>query len=161
MIEVAKIVKPQGIKGEVKCQPLTNILAVFKTIKVCYIDGKMVKILHASVRQDFLYLTIENVTTRNDAEALRGKLICLPKEELLAAKNEEEFLIDDLIGMVLYDTEGKLVGQIKDVVDYGCGDILVIDCNGRTKEAPYLANVFLTQGDKLVVNRKAFNEVAI
>ena len=30
MLEIAKILKPQGIKGEVKAMPLTNVLAVFK-----------------------------------------------------------------------------------------------------------------------------------
>ena len=33
MIDVAEILKPQGIKGEVKAKPLTNVLAVFENLK--------------------------------------------------------------------------------------------------------------------------------
>lgn len=160
-IEIAKIVKPQGIKGEVKAIPLTNVLAVFDNLKEVIIDGKQVQILHLSYRQGFLYLQIEGINTRNDAENLRNKLLMVDKELLESVTPEDEFLIDDLIGMVLYDLDGKLVGQIMDVVDYGSGDVFIIEAHGRTIEAPYVAKAFIKQGDRLVVDRKGFDEVAI
>ncbi len=161
MIEVARILKPQGIRGEVKALPLTNVLAVFDGLKEVSIDGRRVKVLNLSLRQGFLYVTFEGCTSRNDAENLRNKFIEIEKEKLENAKGEDEFLIDDLIGMTLYDLEGEYVGQIVDVVDYGSGDIFVIENNGRTIEAPYVEKAFIKRGEKLVVDRKAFDEVAV
>ncbi len=161
MIQVARILKPQGIRGEVKALPLTNVLAVFDGLKEVRIDGLNVKIINLSLRQGFLYLTIEGCASRNDAEKLRNKFIEIDKELLEKAKGEDEFLIDDLIGMTLYDLDGQYVGQIVDVVDYGSGDIFVIDNNGRTIEAPYVEKAFIKRGEKLVVDRKAFDEVAV
>lgn len=161
MLTIAKIVKPQGIKGEVKAMPLTNVLAVFKLIKSCYIDGKEYKILRLNFRQNFLYITLDGITTRNDAETLRGKSVSIEKELLEKAKGDYEFLLDDLIGMVLYDTDGNLVGQIVDVENYGATDNFIIEHDGRTIQVPFLKEVFLIDGDKLVVDKKKFDEVAI
>lgn len=160
-IEIAKIVKPQGIKGEVKALPLTNVLAVFNDLKEIIIDGKTLKVYHSSFRQGFLYLQIEGINSRNDAENLRNKFIQIEKAILDTFLPEDEFLIDDLIGMTLYDLEGEYVGQIMDVVDYGSGDVFIIEKAGRTIEAPYVEKAFIKKGNKLVVDRKGFDEVAI
>lgn len=106
-------------------------------------------------------MTFDGVNSRNDAENLRQKTIAVDKELLLACKDEDEFLIDDLIGMTLYDLKGEYVGQIVDVVDYGSGDVFVIEREGRTIEAPYVGAAFIKQGEKLVVDREKFDEVAI
>lgn len=160
-MEVAKIVKPQGIKGEVKAQPLTNVLAVFDNLKEAVVGGKNMKIKSISYRQGFLYVLFEGVTSRNDAEELRNKIISVDKELLLSKMNKDDFLIDDLIGMTLYDLDGNYVGQIMDVVDYGSGDVFIIESEGRTVEAPYVGAAFIKHGDRLVVDRKRFDEVAI
>lgn len=159
MLKIAKIVKPQGIKGECKAQPLTNVLAVFKSLRSAHVGGKEVAVERASVRQDFLYIKFAGIDTRNDAETLRGKFIEIEKDEV--EKHTQEFLVDDLIGMTLYDESGDYVGQIMDVENYGAGDIFIIEKNGRTAQAPYVEKAFFRHGDKLVVNKVGFDEVAI
>lgn len=160
-LEVAKIVKPQGIKGEVKAQPLTNVLAVFIDLKNCIIDGKQMQIEHIVLRQGFLYIQFAGVADRNAAEALRNKEICIDKSLLRQKKQNGDFLIDDLIGMRLYDLEGLYVGQIMDIENYGSCDIFILDCDGRHCEAPYVKDVFVQVGDALKVDRTKFDEVAI
>lgn len=161
MLPVAKIVKPQGIKGEVKAMPITNVLAVFDNLKKAFIDGEEVAIKRITLRQGFLYIMFDGVADRNQAELLRGKIISLPKEALEKAKGDYEFLLDDLIGMVLYDTDGNLVGQILDVENYGATDNFVIEHGGRTVQVPFLKDVFLLQEGKLVVDKKKFDEVKV
>lgn len=161
MIEIAKIVKPQGIKGEVKALPLTNVLAVFKSLKNCFVGDKNMNIEHISLRQGFLYIKFKEIKTRNDAELYRNQFIKVDKQLLEQAKNEDEFLVDDLIGMVLYDTQGNLFGQIVDVINYGSCDIFVIEHENRHYEAPYVDEVFIKQGDKLVVDSEKLKEVLI
>ena len=161
MIEVAIIVKPQGIKGEVKARPLTNVLAVFKSLKNAQVGEKNVTIEHISLRQGFLYIKFKEVKTRNEAEELRNQTIRIDKELLIEAKGEDEFFIDDLIGMVLYDDKGELVGQIVDVTNYGTCDIFVIEKEGRRYEAPYVDDVFVKQGDRIVVDSEKLKEVLI
>ena len=161
MIEIAKILKPQGIKGEVKAQPSTNILAVFKSVKSVRVGVKDYEIEKASFRQGFLYIKFKGVDTRNDAELLRNHSIEIDKELLEEIKGEEGFLIDDLIGMVLYGTNGELVGQIVDVVNYGSCDIFIIENGDRQYQAPYVEDVFIKEGDRLIVDSEKLKEVLI
>ncbi len=141
--------------------PLTNVLAVFDNLKEVSIEGKDYEIMRISFRQGFLYITLKGINTRNEAEALRNKQLKIEKELLEEKKDDYEFLLDDLIGMVLYDTNGELVGQILDVENYGATDNFIIESEGRTVQAPFLKDVFLKQGDTLVVDREKFEEVKV
>ncbi len=160
-IEIAKILKPQGIKGEVKALALTNLLAVFKNLDSCFIGGEMFEISHLSIRQGFLYIKFKGVDTRNRAEELRNQIITIEKDLLAKQKAEDEFFIEDLIGMLLYNQQGDYVGQILDVVNYGANDIFVIEKDGRRMEVPYLDQVFIAQNGTLVVNQQKFDEVCV
>lgn len=161
LIEVAKIVKPQGIRGEVKAQISTNVNAVFNGLEEAYVEGKKFEISSISLRQGFLYVKFEGIDDRNMAETLRGKRIMLDKDLIKNALEEDELLVDDLIGMVLYDKEGNLVGQIVDVENYGATFNFIIDCNGRTVQTPFVDDVFDRDGDTLVVNKDKFDEVSV
>ena len=161
MIEIAKILKPQGIKGEVKALPLTNVLAVFNNIETCLVGNKTMKIEKISLRQGFLYIKFEGVNTRNDAELYRNKDISVEKELLEELKDEDDFLIDDLVGMVIYDDCGEVVGQIVDIVNYGACDIFVIEKEGREYEVPYVEDVFYREGDLLKARKDKLEEVMI
>ncbi len=159
---IAKIVKPQGIKGEVKAMPLTNVLAVFDNLKSVSIEGKVYGIKRISFRQGFLYITLNGVITRNQAEELRNKQLYVDKSQLEDAKGDYEFLLDDLIGMVLYDTNGDMVGQIMDVENYGATDNFIIEFDGRSYQVPFLKQVFLIQEDgSLLVDREKYEEVKV
>lgn len=147
MLEIAKILKPQGIKGEVKALPLTNVLAVFKSIKNAFVGGKDMVIEKISMRQGFLYIKFKDINTRNDAELLRNQSIKISKDILENFKEEDEFLIDDLIGMVIYDEKGALVGQIVEVINYGSSDIFIIEKEGRQMQVPFVEGVFEKEGD--------------
>lgn len=161
MIEIAKILKPQGIKGEVKAMPLTNVLAVFNLIKNCVVGEKNMTIEHISVRQGYVYIKFDEIKTRNDAENYRNQVIKIPKEILESAKAEDDFLIDDLIGMILYDEKDEIVGQIIDVINYGACDIFIIEKEGREYQVPYVDDVFKKQNNRLIVDSEKIKEVML
>lgn len=161
MIEIAQILKPQGIKGEVKALPLTDVLAVFNSLKSCQIDGKDIKIERIIIRQGYLYIKFDGVNTRNDAENYRNRILKIEKKILEDAKDEGDFLVDDLIGFVLRDESGEVIGQIVDIVNYGATDIFVIEKDGRQIEAPYIKEVFKTIDGRLVVDSEKLKEVSL
>lgn len=160
-IEIAKILKPQGIKGEIKALPLTNLLSVYKKMKTCFIEGQEYIISSLSLRQDFLYIKLAGIVDRNKAELLRNKIIFIDRELLENEKEEGQFLIDELIGMLLYNEKGDYVGQIVDVVNYGACDVFIIEKEGRKMEAPYVDDVFVAKDSKLIVNQQKFEEVCV
>ena len=161
MIEIAKILKPQGIKGEVKAMPLTNVLAVFNLLKSCVVGQKTMNVEHISLRQGYVYIKFDEIKTRNDAENYRNQTIKVEKELLESAKDSEDFLIDDLIGMVLHDEKGEIIGQIIDVINYGSSDIFIIEKDGRSYQVPYVEDVFKRENDHLVVDSEKIKEVMV
>lgn len=161
MIEIAKIVKPQGIKGEVKAQPFTNVVKIFDFLTECLVGNKVMHLQHISFRQGFLYIKFAEIVDRNDAENYRNQSILVEKSLLEEVKDEDDFLVDDLIGMVLYDEKGNLVGQIIDILNYGASDIVVLEKEGRQVEVPYIDEVFMAENGKLIVNSEKLLEVMI
>ena len=161
MLEIAKILKPQGIKGEVKAEPLTNVVEVFSSIKKCLVGNKTMQIERSSFRQGFLYIKFKEINSRNDAELERGKLIKIERSLLESVKDEDDFLVDELIGMIIYDNQGELVGQIVNILNYGATDILILEKENRQMEAPFIPEVFYREGDRLVANHDKLLEVLI
>lgn len=155
---VAKISKPQGIKGELKCQLLTDVLAVFNGEVLDFdVSGRSMHAEKISVRQGSLYIKFQGVDTRNDAELYRNKEIYLPKDVIQSYLNDE-VLVDDLIGAVLYDEAGNMVGQIVDYENYGASDILTVLENGHEYQVPFVKAIFNVKGDSITINRKEYNE---
>lgn len=154
---VAKVSKPQGIKGELKCQLYTDVFAALENACEVFVGDEICKVERAKVRKGELYLKLVGVDDRNHAELFRNCEIFLPKE-VIEQHSGQDFLVDDLIGMVLFDKEGALVGQIVDYEDYGSAPILSIEQNGHIFEVPYLNEIFETQNGTLTVNRKNFEE---
>lgn len=154
---IAKVSKPQGIKGELKCQLFTDVLVAVTKAKRVIIDGNECDVEHAKVRNGDLYLKLLGINDRNNAEIFRNCEIYLPKSEIESSKTDD-FLVDDLLGMVLYDESGAKVGQIVDYEDYGSAPILSIDDGVHLYEVPYIGEVFITESGKLTVNRKAYEE---
>lgn len=161
MIEIARILKPQGIKGEVKAELLTDVVAIFDVLKECLVGNKNMHIGHVSIRQGFLYIKFDEIKTRNDAELYRNLILKCPKALLEDMKGEDEFLVDDLIGTILYDDQGNMVGQIMEILNYGASDIFVVEKEGRTYDIPYVEDIFYVENNQLIVDGKRLEEVMV
>lgn len=75
---------------------------------------------------------IEGIADRTAAEALKGVELYIDREELPEA-GEGEFYHADLIGLAAVDPEGRPIGQIVAVPNYGAGDLLEIRLAGASK----------------------------
>src|SRR5581483_9994102 len=65
------------------------------------------------------------VVTREDAEALRGLELFVPRDAL-PPPDEDEFYLADLIGLDAVTPDGAPLGRIKSVQNFGAGDLLEI-----------------------------------
>ena len=65
------------------------------------------------------------IETREQAEALRGLKLFIPRS-VLPEPDEDEFYVTDLIGLSVRTPEGEALGTVKSVQDFGAGDLLEI-----------------------------------
>ncbi|MBR7091059.1 MAG: 16S rRNA processing protein RimM [Clostridia bacterium] len=163
MINIAKITKPQGVKGEVKAQPFlggTDVHFLTKQ-KSLYIDGIERKIESCSYRVGYLFIKLSDVNNRNDAELLRDKVITFPRSKM-PPLDVNEFYTDDLIGCTILDEFDKRIGKIADIKDYGATSILVIKDGTEEILCPFLMDLFTEiniEYATLIVDRQKFDEV--
>jgi 16S rRNA processing protein RimM len=65
------------------------------------------------------------IETREQAEALRGLKLYIPRDRL-PAPEADEFYVTDLIGLAVETADGEPLGRVREVRDFGAGDILEI-----------------------------------
>ena len=153
---VGKIIKPQGIKGEVKIMPLVDIPAIFNGKHPLYIDKKLAPFKHASFRLGYAYVLFEEIVDRNIAEKYRNKFIYITKDEFEKI-SVDDFLVDDIIGSLLYDENEEFVGQIMGVTNYGFDDILIVKQDEHLYEIHIKKDIFVVKDKKISVIRKEFD----
>lgn len=162
-IEIAKVLKPQGIKGEIKAQAFLNERDVHFLTKEKFllINNRKYEIEYCSFRLGYLYIKLKGVDNRDAAEQLRDGIISFPRDQM-PPLDVNEFYTDDLIGCTLLDEKGKKIGRIVDINDYGASSILVIKNDTEEILCPFLLDLF-TEIDleyaRLTVNSKKFDEV--
>ncbi len=159
-VTLGKILKPQGIKGEVKVLPLSNP-DFFKKISLVTINNKEASIESASVRDGFVYIKFDCINDRNTAESYRDAEICAEKDALPDLENGQ-FYYDDLIGCQVYYPNGELIGEIIDIQNYGNADIFEIHKGFSNILCPYIDGVFTeidTKKKRIVVDEKRYREV--
>lgn len=81
---------------------------------------------------------LKGVADRNAAEALKGVELYVNRERLPAG-DEGDYYHADLIGLAAVDAEGKAIGEIVTVQNFGAGDLLEIRLAGshRTEFVPF------------------------
>ena len=136
-LEVFEVVKPQGIKGELKVRILADSILNVNKIKTVYDktgSAFTVKLLK-DAGAGFAFLSLDGVVTRNDAELLRGVIYYAEKGDI--KKTKTSYFITDLIGLSVY-ANGEEIGVITDVLK-GNVDMFVLKDNAqKTVYIPYL-----------------------
>ena len=159
---VGTILKPQGIRGEVKVKPFTDTAEEFKAYKRVFLDGEEYKVLSCRVGDGAVFLSLRGVPDRNAAELLRGKDVVVRRDELPALE-EGRYYIADLLGLPVVTEGGEEVGTLTDVRPAAC-DVYTVEKDGKEILFPaaegVVLEVNLSEG-KIVVSKKRFSEVAV
>ncbi len=162
VLVVGEILKPQGIRGELKVRPFTDTADVFKSFKNVIIGEENYRVLSVRVGDGAVYLGLRGVPDRNAAELLRGKKITVLREE--APEPEEgSYYIVDLLESTVVTEEGETLGVLKDIRQ-GASDIYTLDTGKKEVLFPAAKGVIVAvnvEEKKITVNKKRYLEVAV
>ena len=120
-----------GVRGELRISAYTeDPLALLRYRVLRREDGSPVLTLTSGrAAKDGLVCRAEEISTKEEADALRGLRLYVPREAL-PEPDEDEFYLADLIGLRAATPEGEPLGAVKAVHDFGAGDVLEIDPGG-------------------------------
>jgi 16S rRNA processing protein RimM len=127
LILVGRVAGAFGVKGEIRINSFTDDPAALVRYRALQrADGAAALTLTAGrPHKGGLVARAREVATREEAEALRGLELYLPREAL-PAPDEDEFYLADLIGLRAVSPQGAEFGRIKSVQNFGAGDLLEI-----------------------------------
>jgi len=164
---LGEIVRPQGIRGEVKVRHYTDDPERFYDLDIVFLKRgesyEEMTVEDARVQGDDVYLKLEGVDDRNEAEKLRNIQLWVDRENAVEL-GEDEVFIADILGAKAFDTKGNPVGVLKDVLTPGGVDVFVLKTPKGNLMFPALKEVLLEMNadeGRLVLDENKLEEVAL
>ena len=121
-IDAGEIVTTHGVRGEVKILTWLDVPEMLCEFERCRIDGKEYKMESCRVQKNCNLLKLQGVDSMEAAQAMRGKILQLYREDI----SDDVIFGDELIGVEVF-SEGKKIGVITEVLDYPGNSVYVID----------------------------------
>ena len=121
------ILKPKGLTGEVKVEPVTDFPESF-LFRREYYAGKSVdsverlKVKKAALAGGFAWLFFEGIDSMEKAEALAGWKLFIEEDELLPQPDNRAYL-HEIIGMRVLDRLRSEVGVVTNVIAMPAHDV--------------------------------------
>ena len=122
ILRVGKIVNTHGLKGEVKVIPLTDDPKRYNELEFVLIDGIRRNIEGCKYQKDRVIVKVEGINSIEEAEKYKNKYMEIPREYAVPLE-EDTYYIADIIGCMVYDTEGKDLGEVYDVIQTKNNDV--------------------------------------
>lgn len=89
-------------------------------------------------KADVLVGQAKGLSNREDAQALNGLKLYVPRSAFPDTDDEDDFYQSDLIGCTAFTADGLEVGRVKSFHDFGAGDVLEIGrAQGGTLLLPF------------------------
>ena len=130
LLQVGAITQTHGVRGEVKVFPTTDDPKRFKKLKKVLLDtgAELLELEIESVKffKQFVILKFKGFDSINDIEKYKKKNLYVTRENAVKLAKDEYF-IADLIGLEVYEEDGSLLGELKDVLTTGANDVYVVD----------------------------------
>ncbi len=148
-IAIGRIVKPIGIKGNLKIIPLTDFPERFKELKKISLynekeskfflnrfeDSFEFSISECRIYNGYLNIRFIGYDNIDDSKKLIGAIVMIDEKHRMKL-NEGSFYFYELVGMVIFNNEVS-IGTVDSIVNYGSGDLFNIKHNGKELLIPF------------------------
>ncbi len=127
-LAVGRVLRPHGIQGELRVEILTDFPEHLAELDTVYIgpEHHPYTLTHVRLHRDVLLLTLKECADRTTAEALRGAVVEIAREDAIPLE-EEEYYHFQVIGMQVTTDGGELLGEVVEVFTVpGANDVFVI-----------------------------------
>jgi 16S rRNA processing protein RimM len=143
-IAIARVVRPQGRKGEVLAEILTDFPSRFEDAHRVFLDvpghhPQGVTVEHTWLHKGKVVLKFAGISSINDAETLRGRLVLVPAEQRVALSANQYYLWE-LKGCQVVVENGELrkpLGIVTEIERTGGVDLLHVADGSREVLVPF------------------------
>jgi 16S rRNA processing protein RimM len=134
-IKVGRIINTHGIKGELKVFPLTDNLDRFDDLKIVYLGNnkEKVEIEQVKYHKGLVIIKFREFDNINQVLRFKDDFIYIDEEDKVKLP-EDHYFIFDIIDCDVYDTEGRKIGIVIDVLQYTSNDVYVVKDQDKNKQ---------------------------
>lgn len=164
---IGQVLRPQGVRGQVKVRPDTDDPARFELLEHVYLKkgDQYIRwpISDVSVRDGFVFCTLNQATTREEAEAQRDLMLYIDRAHAVDPGEDGDFICD-LLECRIVDRAGNEIGILKEVLQPGANDVYVIKLKKGMMYLPAVKHVVLETHPRenyIVIDEERLPEVAI
>lgn len=129
-ISVGKILNFHGIQGEAKVGFSKNQQSFICDLKKVFVqinnEYKSLKINRVRLNKNFALIKFDGINSIDELLEYKGALLFVEEEDVRNSLDEDEFLIDELVGLDIVTEEGEKLGFIVGVSNNGATDLLSV-----------------------------------
>lgn len=134
-ISVGKILNFHGIKGEAKIGFTKNQEDFFCSLSEVFVKqaGEYISLAIDSVRlhKNFALVKFFDINSIDELLEYKGAFLYVPEETIRENLEEDEFLIDELVGLEIFDKDDQKLGFVIGVSNNGATDLLSVRTNSK------------------------------
>jgi 16S rRNA processing protein RimM len=149
------VIGAQGLKGEVKVKTFTQSPEKLGAYGALHDkDGRAFTVASVRAAKDIAVASFKEITDRNTAEALKGVELFVSRGALPQTE-AEEFYHADLVGLAAEDTEGRAIGIVRAIHNFGASDVIeIVRADGDEVFLPFtreVAQLIDTEAGRIVI----------
>ncbi|MBR2974515.1 MAG: 16S rRNA processing protein RimM, partial [Clostridia bacterium] len=141
-IEVGKVLKAQGIKGELKLSCFLDDPKMLVGIKKLYLGIQLHYVQSVRVGGQFCYVLFKDISGRNLAETYQNKPVFADKEDVKLA--DGRYYVEDLLGCEVVLDDQTTVGKVIDIEQYGSADVYTTKQANVVTSFPFLKDMIVS-----------------
>lgn len=134
-ISVGKILNFHGIQGDAKVGFSKNQQDFFCSLSKVFVkeneDYFPLIIKNVRLHKNFAIVKFEGISSIDELLKYKGALLFVEENTIREALDEDEFLIDELVGLDVVDTEGNKLGFVVGVSNNGASDLLSVKTKSK------------------------------
>lgn len=162
-ISVGKILNFHGVHGEAKVgfskgqeKFVLSLKRVFVKKDNSYIPVNVEKV---RLNKNYALFKFEGINSINELMEYKGMVIFVQESYIRENLEEDEFLIDELVGMNVYDENGEKLGFVVGVSNNGVNDLLSVKTNSKKISLVPFIKAFIINVD-IIKKRIVINNLA-
>lgn len=125
---IGRLLRPHGVRGDLLVQPETDLPERFEWLTEVYVGDELTRpigVERVRFHQGNVILKLAGIDDRDQAMALRGRLLQVPESEAIPLAEGEYFLYQ-AIGLQVRTEDGDALGEVVEILETGANNVFVV-----------------------------------
>ncbi len=142
---MGRVLAPYGVRGWISLRPLTEALDGLLGYERWWLgpggDWRVCRLLEGRVHRNALVAHIDGFGDRDEAAAIRGWQVAIPRSALPPAP-AGQYYWSDLVGLCVVNCQGEDLGRVAEIFSTGANDVVVVR-GERERLIPFIEPVLV------------------